>query len=456
MVRLLHSPGLSRGGLYYGWYIVALAFIAQAMSAGLQVYTFGVFLKPMSEDLGLTRAELAGVQSFSTLVSGVLALAIGPLIDRRGGRELMVGGALIAGAGLAGVGLVHNLWQFYLIRGVVVTVGMLGMGGLVVNVALSNWFVRRRGRAIAVAAMGISVAAVVLPPLTQWLITRVGWRGAWGVLGLLVILVVTMPAALIMRRRPEDLGLQPDGDAATRTATGPPAPDADEYAWSRAAALRTPTLWLLMLAFALASMGLMGMLVHTYPYLTDRGLSAAEAARGLSLIGIAGLLCKPCWGLLVERFAARRCAAAEFLLCAAGIGLIRFAQDTTLTYAAIFLFGLGVGGVMTVQEVIWAEYFGRLTLGRIRSVAMPFTIASSAGGPVFAAWVFDATGSYRGAFLLFILTYLVAAALISLARRPERPWLSVTSGTHAAAGELVVAGTAADVAVDGGKEPALA
>jgi MFS family permease len=185
--------------------------------------------------------------------------------------------------------------------------------------------------------------------------------------------------------------------------------------------MRTPTIWLLMISFALASMGLMGMLVHTYPYLTDIGFSPGEAARGLSMIGIAGLICKPVWGLLIERFQGRRCAAAEFLLCAAGIVAIALARGEPAMYGAIFLFGLGVGGVITVQEVIWADYFGRLTLGRIRSVAMPFTIVSSAGGPVFAGWVYDVSGAYRAAFLVFITTYLIATVLILLTRRPRPP-----------------------------------
>lgn len=414
-------PTAARSALYYGWYIVAIAFIAQAMSAGLQAYTFGVFLKPMSDDLGLSRAEMSSVQSFSTLVNGLLALGIGPLIDRRGGRELMVVGALVAGTGLAGIGLVQNLWQFYLVRGVIVTIGMLCMGGLVVNVALSNWFIRKRGRAIAFAAMGISVAAVILPPLTQRLIAAFGWRGAWVVLGLLVITLVTVPAALFMRRRPEDMGLRPDGDREVSPSESASVPTREGVVWSRAQALRTSTLWLLMISFALASMGLMGMLVHTYPYLTDAGFSPAEAARGLSMIGLAGLICKPVWGLLIERFEGRRCAAAEFILCAAGIVAIASAQGELAMYGAIFLFGLGVGGVITVQEVIWADYFGRLTLGRIRSVAMPFTIASSAGGPVFAGWVYDVTGNYRAAFAIFIVTYLAATVLILLTRRPRAP-----------------------------------
>jgi MFS family permease len=153
---------------------------------------------------------------------------IGPLIDRRGGRELMVVGALITGAGLAAIGLVQTLWRFYLVRGLVVSVGMLCMGSLVVNVVLANWFVRLRGRAVAFAAMGVSVAAIVLPPLTQWSIEQFGWRATWGILGARVILLVTAPAALIMRWRPEDMGLHPDGDSAAAAEQARAARPADD------------------------------------------------------------------------------------------------------------------------------------------------------------------------------------------------------------------------------------
>ncbi|HJM88936.1 MAG TPA: MFS transporter [Dehalococcoidia bacterium] len=407
--------------IYYGWYIVAIAFVASMMSSGVQAYTLGVFLKPMTEDLGWTRTDISVGQTVSTVVTGLLAIVVGPVIDRRGGRGLMVVGALIGGAGFIALGAVQDLWQYYAIRGGLITIGSVGMGALVVNVAVSNWFVRMRGRAVAIGAMGISVSALILPALSTSLMDAYGWRTAWVVIGVAVWVLVIPLAWFVMRRRPEDYGLYPDGELEPPDGAAQRVEQAGDDVWTRAQVLRTPTLWMLIATFGFSQMGLGAMLLHLIPYLTDIGFSPAEAARGFGMIGAAGLLSKPLWGLGLERFQTRWMAAAEFLLMALAIGLILSITSALMMYVAIFILGLGIGGVVTVQEVVWANYFGRLTLGTVRGVGRPFTIVSSAGGPVFAGAAYDIGGSYELAFTVFIGTYLVAAALIVLTPRPRSP-----------------------------------
>lgn len=406
--------------IYYGWYIVALAFVASMMSAGVQAYTLGVFLKPMTEDLGWTRTDLSLGQTIATVVTGLLAIVVGPVIDRRGGRALMVGGAIIGGLGFIALGQVHNLWQYYAVRGGLITVGSVGMGALVLNVAISNWFRRMRGRAVAIGAMGISLSALILPTVSTMLIESVGWRAAWAVLGVMIWALVIPAGAVIMRRRPEDFGLAPDGDPPSAAPRGSVL-EPDDVLWTRRQAARTPALWMLILTFGVGSMGLGAMLVHLIPYLTDSGFSPAQAAGGFGMIGLAGLLSKPFWGLSLERFQTRLCAATDFLMFALSLVLILAIDGLAMMYLAIFVLGLAIGGVITVQEVVWANYFGRLTLGTVRSIGRPFTIVTSAGGPLFAAIAYDVGGSYRMAFTAFIFTYLAAAVLILLTPRPVAP-----------------------------------
>lgn len=424
---------VSRQGIYYGWYIVGLAFVANAMSMGVSAYSLGVFVRPMTEELGWSRAMISGNQSLSTLVTGLLAPFIGPILDRHGGKALMVIGATVSGVALISLSMVDEIWGFYLFRGIFYTIGQLGMGSLVVSVALSNWFVRKRGRAIAIAAIGVSVAAMTIPPLCERLIDTYGWRTAWVVLGVLVWALVIPSAALLMRRRPEDMGLLPDGDAAvpddSATAGGggrriSEAMRSRDAVWTRRAAMRTPALWLIIGAFGLSSMGMGAMLLHLVPFLEDSGLSAPAAAGSVTALGLAGLLSKPLWGMAIDRFSVRYCAMVEFIVCGAGIGAILAAGNSgaiELVYLATFFFGLGIGGVVAVNEVVWANYFGRLTLGRVRSIAMPFQIISSAGGPLLAGITYDRTGSYDGAFVLFVGTYLLATVLVVLVKPPSAP-----------------------------------
>jgi MFS family permease len=418
--------------VFYGWYIVFVAFISTMMAAGVQTYTLGSFLKPMTEELGWSRTDISLGQTVSTVVGGFVGFAIGPLIDRRGGRELMVAGAVIGGMGFMALGLVQEVWHYYLVRGGLITVGTAGMGGLVVNIAVANWFVRMRGRAIAIGAMGLSLAALVLPVLSTWLIDHLGWRWSWVVIGASIWAIVIPISWLVMRRRPEDHGLEPDGGPG-RLPSGAERPRVQEMTWTRQEAARTPALWLLIIGFGLSSMGMSAMLLHLIPYLSDEGFSPAQAAAGFGMIGVAGLISKPIWGLALERFPAKGCALAEFLLMAAGIALILQIDSELTMYPSIFLFGLGIGGVVTVQEVVWANFFGRLTLGTVRSVGRPFGIITSAAGPVFAGAAYDVRGSYEVAFLVFIAANLLAAALILLTPKPR-------SGT--ASGDAQVAAAA--------------
>ncbi len=406
--------------VYYGWYVVGIAFIASMMSAGVQAYTLGVFLKPMTAALGWSRTDISLGQTVSTFATGILALVVGPIMDRRGGRVLIVIGAAVSGLGFIALGQVHTLWQYYLVRGALLTVGSVGMGTLVVNVAISNWFVRMRGRAIAIGSMGVSVSALIMPPLSTHLIAAFGWRTAWAVIGVLVWIVVIPAAAYVMRRRPEDHGLEVDGGAppaghVTRVRT------AGDVRWTRRQAARTPALWMLIVSFGFASMGLGAMLLHLYPYLTDRGFTPGEAAAGFSTIGITGLISKPLWGVALERYETRLCACAEFLSMGLGILLVLLIRNVATMFGAIFVLGIGIGGVITVQEVVWANYFGRLTLGTVRSIGRPFTIVTSAGGPVLAGAAYDIGGSYTVAFIVFVITYVIAAGLILVTPQPRPP-----------------------------------
>jgi MFS family permease len=392
------------------------------MSAGIQAYGLGVFVTPMTAELGWSRTEISLGQTLSTAVSGVIGLFLGGLLDRRGGRALTVWGALLAGVGFILLGQVHTLWQYYAVKAGVLTLGMAGMGGMVANVVVSNWFVRRRGRAIAITAMGTSFAAIIVPSLAAQMIDAFGWRTAWAVLGVAVWVFVIPPAALIMRRRPEDHGLVPDGSyvapragdrlAAQRAAV-------DGVRWTRRQAMRTPALWMLILTFGLGSMGFGAMLLHLIPFLTDSGYSRVEAAGAFSMLGVSGLISKPVWGIIADRIPSRFAAAAEFALLGVGVFFISIAPTLPLMYAAIFTMGVGVGGVITLQETVWADYFGRITLGTVRSVGRPFTIVSSAGGPVLAGLAYDLNNSYQVAFMVFIA--LRSRSLILLTPTPRAP-----------------------------------
>ena len=411
-------------GLYYGWWLVGAALTAQLISSGAQSYVFGPFVTPMTDELDWGRSEFVLARTIGMVLSAMTGLFIGSYVDRRGGRQLMRVGALILGAAMFGQSYVQELWQWWLLNGVILTSGAAMTGNLVVNVTVSKWFVEHRGRAVGVAAMGVSFGGVVLTPLAAVLNEAVGWREAWQWLGVGAVLVL-LPVSFLMRRAPEDHGLYPDGKTAEQVAAGGGARAAADFASSltRREALRTRAFYLLVFAFGLGSLSIGMMLVNAIPYMEDAGYSRTTAALMITVTSIPSMLSKPIWGYFIDRLDVQRMSIAGFLVTGVSLVAVVFSVRASLdwaVYSSFFLLGVGWGGNIPLQEVVWASFFGRRYLGGVRSAGMPFALGLSATAPVATAFYFDQVGNYDGAFLTVAGFALLAVVLILLARPPIR------------------------------------
>jgi OFA family oxalate/formate antiporter-like MFS transporter len=342
---------------YYGYWIVAAAFVSQFVAMGIFSYVLGPFMMPMIEDLGWTRAEFTLSRSLGQFVMGATGFLIGAWVDRFGPRPLMLVGATIMSISLALHAGVDEVWEWLVINGVVVTVGGALLGNLVVNVTLAKWFVEKRGQAVAWAAMGVSAAGVIITPAVTLAIDLIGWRETWVVLGICAALLV-YPVAFLMRRTPEDHGLNPDGKSDHQVASGQAEMARADFdrSMTRQQALRTWVFYCLVFSFGLFSINIVVMLLQTVPYLTDSGFSRAEAAYAITVASIPAMLSKPVWGYFIDRLPAKPLAA----LGASGTGLALFAIVASVDsgslfwiYAAYVLLGLGWGGMIPLQEVIW-------------------------------------------------------------------------------------------------------
>ena len=413
---------------FYGWTIVAVGFLAHIASAFSISSTLSVFLKPLSSDLGISRGVFSLIRSGEILIGAAAAPIVGSVLDRHGGRWLMAAGGLISGAGFLLLGQSRDFWQFLLFRWLLVSPGDSLMGSMVVNVSISRWFVRMRGRALALAGMGHGLAKVGMPLLAASLILHTGWRGAWTVFGLVALGLVVGPALLFMRRRPEDMGLLPDGARAqpnsgasvsergsartSRTAT-------DDVVWSRREALRTPAFWLIVITFGVAHVGVTGLNLHVFSFVSDQGHPAMVAAFVMSTIAFMQFTTPMVWGLFAERWNLGKLIMAKFLIQAVGILWALSDPGVLSLYAGFFLYGIGMGGTSILAEMIWANYFGRISLGTIRGMGSLLTSVFSAGGPPFFGILFDYTQSYYLSFSIFI-GMLFASALLSLFLRPPK------------------------------------
>jgi MFS family permease len=418
--------------LFYGWYIVAVGFFSQMVFAFHLSSTLSVFLKPLTEDLGVSRGFFSLLRSGEIIIGAMMSPFIGSWVDRYGTRWLMPGGALLAGMGFILLSQVTAFWQFLLIRWLLVTTGGAFISSMVVSVTIARWFVRKRGRAIAVATLGQGISKVGIPLVATTLFIWFGWRHTWSVFGTATMILVIFPAIVFVRRSPEEEGLRPDGirtdpsevDQSERKTLSQSKADAD-MVWTRREIMQTRAFWLLCVTFGMANVGIAGLNLHVFAHITDIGYPSFIAATVMSIIAFTQLGSTLVWGFLSERWEIRKTTMLMFMIQAVGLGLAISTRALSPIYIGFFFYGVGLGGSLVLQEVIWATYYGRLSLGTVRGLAMLITLAFGAAGAPFFGFLFDATGSYLISFVLFALALLGSALLSLLARPPRKPSVAI-------------------------------
>lgn len=278
---------------FYGWIIVAVVFVT--MSIGVNARTaFSLVFPPILDQFGWERGVIAGAFSFGFLVASALSPTLGWLMDRCGPRVVMELGVVMIGAGLLLAIHVSEPWHLYATLGVLVGGGSVCLGYTGQSLFLPNWFVRRRGLAVSLAFAGVGVGSIILLPWMQAYMDRTDWRSACWTLGI-VVLVVLAPLNLLLRRRPEDLGLHPDGDreAAGRAAAGPAANVVDRawaaVDWTLACALRTARFWWIATGFVCGGYAWYAVQVHQTKYLTEIGFASADAAWALGAVSLVAI-----------------------------------------------------------------------------------------------------------------------------------------------------------------------
>lgn len=414
--------------IYYGWWIVAITFAGTFIATGIHDTVFSVLLKPISEDLGWSRTQISLPISISIWVGALLGPLAGRFLDRRGPRLLSTAGALVIGLVYLLLSSMGQFWHFALFYPIGRATSQMSMLGSVPSAAVSNWFIRRRGRALGIQAMAIGLGGATLSVVAQFIIERWGWRAVFATFGLAMWFVVVLPAALFLRRRPEDVGLLPDGDVATTSddeqAGTAARPASKEINFSVREALASPALWLLVAISIISSTGTGAIHLHTAAYLTDVGLSAAAAAAIVSVSALAGAIGSILWGFAGERLPVHWALPAIYLGAAASVLVLASATSIVAAFAFALLFGLSTRGGHVIVSIATANYFGRANLGTIHGIVVPIQVAGLGIGQIFAPLIQGSTGSYRPAFLILAGLYSVAA-LVGLAVRPPKPSLAV-------------------------------
>jgi MFS family permease len=404
--------------MYYGWRIVATCFAILFVIVGMVYYSFPVFYAPLIEEFHWSRAAVTAGFAISIIFVGPLfGVSAGFLIDRYGTRRILLAGLICAGSAFLGFSLMQALWMFYLFY-FLQTIGYVSAGPVPNQVLVSHWFVRRRGRAMGVAYVGIGIGGAVAPVLTQFLITHFGWRRAMLVISGMVVIVLLPLTIAWVKNRPAELGLQPDGDPHTALPTTESS--AESLPISLRQAARERSFWMILIGSFLSIGAVGGVIQHLVLYLRDQRFSAEAAAQVASFLLVASILGRLMMGYLADRFPKKYVMLAACVMVAAAIPLLYFATRLGAVYLFALIFGFGMGADYMLIPLMTAQCFGLASLGRLMGVILTTDSLGQALAPVVVGRIYDLTHSYNWAFvLLSVMAGLgaVAVALIPMARR---------------------------------------
>ena len=381
---------------YYGWRVVlAACFGVMAGFGSLFVYTFAVFVKPLSAEFGWSREAVSSGFAIAAVTVGLCSPLLGRWIDRFGPRRIILPCMTVFGCGIASLALLRSgVWQFYLTCFVLGVVGN-GAAHLAYSRSISTWFERRLGMALAFVMVGSGLGAMILPVVAQTIVTRSGWRAAYVTLGCIALLL-GLPLSWRYIRERGPLGQQ----SAPVVHSG--------MTWQQG--LRSYPFWIIVAVLCVSSISMNGAITQMSALLTDRGITARNAAICASILGGSSLFGRVGVGWLLDRFFGGRVALAISLSTASGIFLLARANNFSAGCLGAALIGIGAGGEAAITPYLLTRYYGLRAFSTLYGVTWTFYAAAAAVGPIILGRAFDSTGSYTS-----LLTGLAAALALAAA-----------------------------------------
>jgi MFS family permease len=423
----------SRLPFFYGWVVVAVTFVT--MGIGVNARTaFSLLFPPILSEFGWERGVTAGAFSFGFLVSAVVSPLFGRLMDRAGPRAVMELGTALMGGGLLLAPLTTQPWHLYITIGVLVGSGSVCLGYSGFSQFLPNWFIRRRGLAIGIAFAGVGIGSVTMLPWAQHLIEQSGWRTASTAMGCLV-LIVLVPISLLLRKRPEDIGLEADGDtvhaaSAAKSASNILDPAWAATDWTLSRAVHTARFWWITLGYFCALYVWYAVQVHQTKFLLDVGFSPNVAVWALGMVSLLGIPGQIALGHLSDRIgreAIWAIATLGFAICFACLIALEYEPSLVLVYVMVFAQGALGYGLTSVLGAIVLEIFQGAHYGSIFGCIMIGSLAGGAAGPWVTGLLHDVTGDYTVAFAIGIAVSLLSGLAI---------WRASPGRVRAVAGKL--------------------
>lgn len=408
-----------RRKVFYGWWILLACSLISAFGAGTFHYGFSAFVRPVALDLGWGMVLVSGAFSLYRLEAGILAPIAGFLLDRFGPRKLVISGAILMGAGFIFLSQAETVVPFYSAF-IIISTGFTFTSGTAIGAPLiGKWFVKRRGRALGIYATIFGLGGLFVPVLSH-LITLYGWRPVILAMGP-VIWLVDLSLAFILRHKPEEHGLLPDGEPpgnSSENQTSPEAENNTEADFSLRNAALTPSFWILTLCLLAFQMTMAAVYVHLINFLVTVGIETRLAAVAVTLLTLTSMSGRLGFGWLGDFVSKKRLLIIIFLL--QGFGIFALAQVKQMWHIIPFLlaYAPGYGGALALKPAIVGEYYGRQNFGTIYGIIQGISTIGGITGPLIAGWVYDTNGNYFLAFMIFTAVNLAAALLLLFLRRP--------------------------------------
>jgi sugar phosphate permease len=415
----IHKPKI-----FYGWYIVGVGFLAQFMGIGVSAYATSVFFQAMFSDLGWTRGDLSLSMSVGAILAAILSPFVGTFVDKHGANWIMAASAFATGICLILSGYVHELWQAFIIFSLLAAF-RVGFVSIPVMTMVSNWFSDKKGRALGLTTAGQGLGGFVLSPLSIYLISGLGWRMAWGAVGLLTWVVMIPASLLIAKQKPATMGLlvdnkEPEAIKKSSIAEEEKRDTLKSNNWTLSKILRMPNFWFVAILQTLYLFGHASIFQHGYSLFTDKGISAMTAGTMLGILGLFSLGGKIVLGYLSDRISVRYVMMIALAFAALSIFPLFWAEPTQGAWLFIVFWGFWECGVIALQPILVATLFDRAITGKMLGLFAMFSVISQLMGPTFMGYIYDITGNYNLALSAFVVFYVISLVLVLFTRPPKR------------------------------------
>ncbi|MCB2173375.1 MFS transporter [archaeon] len=387
-------------GIFYGYWILLGTVLLHFLDSGLYFYGFSVFYTPIKLEYAWSAAAISGAISFSRLEGGIEGPVVGYLIEKYGARKILALGVLITGLGYMLMLYVDSVWMLYLVYGGVLSIGY-NMGFThSLTTLLNNWFVKRRARVMSLYAIAAGLGGAIIVPLLSKSIMLYGWKTT-AIYSGLAFWIVGIPATLIFRNYPEDMGLLPDGVPDVELDSDTIVALEDEPKLTTREALQSGVFRRLLLAESLRTFLLASIVLHEIPHLVNIGIDEVTAAGILGLMISISIPGRLIFGFLGDYFEKRKLLAVTMILQGIGVLIFAYASSIVHVYAFVVIYGLTYGGCIPLLMAFRGDLFGRKKFAQMSGIMSPFRTIGNVIGPVFAGYLFDLTGSYKIAFITF-------------------------------------------------------